>query len=184
MTPSTPSTPDDWGTEVLEENPDLALWPRVRRAIYAATVSRAETLLHLPECHRKNCHRHGSDDVDLVFSMFADSIAESVHTELLCKATTEPDYGPAPGQEMGVHDAKDFRRIVNAELALRSASEKLTRAVQEARQHGTSWVAISVALGVSVSKTKRKYGPPESAGQTKSFGPRPRISTRAPREEP
>ncbi|MCT7373276.1 hypothetical protein [Mycolicibacterium llatzerense] len=72
----------------------LDMWDRIRKAIYAATVNRHEVMLHLPECHRKNCHRHNGDDVDLVFGMFTDAIAESVHTELLCEATTNPDLGP------------------------------------------------------------------------------------------
>lgn len=72
---------------------DLAMWPRVRQAIYAATVSRREVMLHLPECHRKNCNSHGNDDVDLVFRMFVDQVAESVYAELLCESVSDPDIG-------------------------------------------------------------------------------------------
>lgn len=72
----------------------MLLWPRIRQAIYAATVCRTETMLHLPTCHRKGCPgspAHNSDDVDLVFRMFADRIAESVYNELLCEAVSNPE---------------------------------------------------------------------------------------------
>lgn len=71
-------------------NPDMDLWPRIRQAIYAATVSRADVLTNLPSCHRKNCQgSHG--DIDLVFRMFVDRVAASVESELRCKAVSEPD---------------------------------------------------------------------------------------------
>lgn len=73
-------------------NPDMDLWPRIKQAIDAAGVSRADVLVNLPTCHRKNCHAsHG--DIDLVFHMFAKAISDSIYTELLCKATSEPDDG-------------------------------------------------------------------------------------------
>ncbi len=72
----------------------LESWDRIRKAIYGAAVNRNETMLHLPTCHRRNCQNHHSDDVDLVFRMFTDVIADSVHTELLCEAVTTPDLGP------------------------------------------------------------------------------------------
>lgn len=68
----------------------MALWPRIRQAIYAAQVSRAAVFVNLPECHRKNC-RYDHGDIDLVFTMFADQIAECVRTELLCEAISKPD---------------------------------------------------------------------------------------------
>lgn len=75
------------------DNADMALWPRIQQAIDAATVSRADVLVNLPSCHRKNCQgSHG--DVDLVFRMFAKAISDSIHTELLCKAISEPDDDP------------------------------------------------------------------------------------------
>ncbi len=76
--------------------PDAAteMWHRVRAAVYAATVARSEVMLHLPTCHLKNCRRHGSDDVDLVFGMFADQIADSVRGEMSCETVTCPDFGP------------------------------------------------------------------------------------------
>lgn len=71
-------------------NPDMELWPRIQQAIDAANVSRADVLVNLPSCHRKNCQGdHG--DIDLVFRMFAKAIGNSIHTELLCKAISEPD---------------------------------------------------------------------------------------------
>lgn len=80
----------------IDEHPTgpLEMWDRIRKAIYAAGVNRHEAMLHLPTCHRKNCPGHHSDDVDLVFGMFTDAIAESVRTELLCEAVTNPDLGP------------------------------------------------------------------------------------------
>lgn len=73
-------------------SPDMDLWPRIKQAIDAAGVSRADVLVNLPTCHRKNCQaRHG--DIDLVFRMFAKAIGDSVYMELLCKATSEPDDG-------------------------------------------------------------------------------------------
>jgi hypothetical protein len=71
-------------------NADMDLWPRIQQAIAAATVSRGDVLVNLPTCHRKNCQgSHG--DIDLVFRMFAKAISDSIHTELLCKAVSEPD---------------------------------------------------------------------------------------------
>lgn len=71
-------------------NPDMDIWPRIKQAIDAAAVSRADVLVNLPTCHRKNCQGdHG--DIDLVFRMFAKAISDSIHTELLCKAISEPD---------------------------------------------------------------------------------------------
>lgn len=73
-------------------NPAMDVWPRVQQAIEAATVSRADVLVNLPSCHRKNCQQdHG--DIDLVFRMFAKQIAESIHKELLCRAISDPDLG-------------------------------------------------------------------------------------------
>lgn len=73
-------------------NPDMEVWPRIQQAINAAVVSRADVLVNLPSCHRKNCQQdHG--DIDLVFHMFAKAISDSIYTELLCKATSEPDDG-------------------------------------------------------------------------------------------
>jgi len=76
--------------------PDVAteMWHRIRAAIYAARVSRSEVMLHLPTCHLKKCRGHGSDDVDLVFGMFADQIADSVRGEMWCETVTCPDFGP------------------------------------------------------------------------------------------
>lgn len=79
---------------ITDRTDPLEMWDRIRKAIYGAGVSRHEVMLHLPTCHRKNCHRHNRDDVDLVFRMFTDVIAESVLTELLCEAVTTPDLGP------------------------------------------------------------------------------------------
>lgn len=71
---------------------DLALWPRIQKAIAATTVSRADVMVNLPACHRRNClQSHG--DIDLVFRMFADRIADTIYTELACAAVTEPE-GP------------------------------------------------------------------------------------------
>lgn len=71
---------------------DLDLWPRIEAAIYGTKVSRADAEWQWPRCHKRNCQGdHG--DIDFVFAMFTKAIAESVHTELLCKATTEPDLG-------------------------------------------------------------------------------------------
>lgn len=77
----------------MSQTDDMKLWPRVQQAIHAAGVNRGDVLVNLPSCHRKNCHQdHG--DIDLVFTMFADQIAESIRMELLCKAISEPDTYP------------------------------------------------------------------------------------------
>lgn len=71
---------------------DMALWPRVRQAIYATALSRADVQWRFPECHKKNCGAdHG--DVDFVVRMVLDGVADSVLKELLCRAVTEPDDG-------------------------------------------------------------------------------------------
>lgn len=76
----------------LRDNADLDLWPRIQQAINAAGVSRADVMVNLPSCHRKNCLQ-GHGDIDLVFRMFAKAISDSIYTELLCKAISEPDDG-------------------------------------------------------------------------------------------
>ncbi|ORB50757.1 hypothetical protein BST43_21545 [Mycobacteroides saopaulense] len=71
---------------------DMALWPRVRQAIYATALSRADVQWRFPECHKKNCSAdHG--DVDFVVRMVLDGVADSVLKELLCRAVTQPDDG-------------------------------------------------------------------------------------------
>lgn len=71
---------------------DLTLWPRIEAAIYATTVSRSAVEFAWPECNRAKCqHQHG--DPDDAFRMMISRVAESVHTELLCRATTDPDLG-------------------------------------------------------------------------------------------
>lgn len=71
---------------------DLALWPRIEQAVYATTVSRSAIDATWPECHRKNCqHQHASPDE--AFGIFAKQIADSIRTELLCRATSDPDHG-------------------------------------------------------------------------------------------
>lgn len=69
----------------------LDLWPRIEAAIYDTKVSRADAEWQWPRCHKRGCQCQ--NDIDFVFSMFAKAIADSVHTELLCKATSEPDHG-------------------------------------------------------------------------------------------
>lgn len=74
---------------------DMALWPRVRQAIYATALSRADVEWRFPECHKKNCGAdHG--DADFVVRMVLDGVADSVFKELLCRAVSEPDIGEAP----------------------------------------------------------------------------------------
>lgn len=71
---------------------DVALWPRIRQAIYATKVSRADAEWRFPECHKRNCGAdHG--DIDFVVRMVLDRVAETVRAELLCRAVTEPDEG-------------------------------------------------------------------------------------------
>jgi hypothetical protein len=69
------------------------LWHRIRTAIDTAGVSRADAETYLPKCHRRNCPGHQGDDIEQVFSMIADAIAESVRGELLCESATNPDLG-------------------------------------------------------------------------------------------
>ncbi|OHU47245.1 hypothetical protein BKG82_26690 [Mycobacteroides chelonae] len=74
----------------LSTSGDMALWPRIRQAIYATAVSRAAVEWRFPRCHKKNCgDDHG--DVDFVVQMVLDSAADAVLKELLCRAVSEPD---------------------------------------------------------------------------------------------
>lgn len=79
-------------TEIGPYNPRLVvdLFPRIKRAIEASTVSRADAEWQWPTCHKRNCHQdHG--DIDFVFRMFTERIVHSVYLELLCRATTDPE---------------------------------------------------------------------------------------------
>lgn len=72
---------------------DLALMPRIRQALNATTLRRsiAEELFGEP-CHRKNCSRdHGR--IEELFDHIIDRAIDSVYSELLCRATSEPDLG-------------------------------------------------------------------------------------------
>ncbi len=71
---------------------DMALWPRIRQAVYATAVSRAAAEWRFPRCHKRNCgDDHG--DIDFVVQMVLDGVADSVLKELLCRAVSEPDEG-------------------------------------------------------------------------------------------
>lgn len=72
---------------------DMDLWPRIEQAINAAGVSRANAEWCLPQCRRKDCKIVDPGQLDRLYSMFVDSVRDTVHAELLCKATSEPDYG-------------------------------------------------------------------------------------------
>jgi len=73
---------------------EKAIWTRVEAAIYATKVNRAAVELNWPECHKPRCSkRHPSPDE--AFRIFAEKVAETVYTELLCKAITEPDEAAA-----------------------------------------------------------------------------------------
>lgn len=76
---------------------DLDLWPRIRQAIDGAGVSRSAVESVWPECHRKNCRNHHSDNPDAAFAMMARQISDAIYVELLCKATSEPDVGDQGG---------------------------------------------------------------------------------------
>lgn len=82
----------------VEHTPDPAMefWPRVEQAINAAGVSRFDMEWIGPTCHKKNCkdcHIGPSGDIDQVMYHMKRAILESVHTEMLCRAISEPDYG-------------------------------------------------------------------------------------------
>lgn len=72
---------------------DLALWPRIEQAINATVLRRslAESMFG-EQCHRKQCgQRHGS--AKEVFDYTIQQVRETVYTELLCQATSDPDLG-------------------------------------------------------------------------------------------
>jgi hypothetical protein len=71
----------------------MDLWPRIKAAIYAASVSRSAVEFMWPECHKPRCNSHHHDSPDEAFGLMTDRIADSVYVELLCKAVTEPDLG-------------------------------------------------------------------------------------------
>lgn len=68
---------------------DLDMWPRIRQAIYATTISREAVEFEWPDCHRKNCgHRHGNPNE--AFRHIIDKVAETVYVELLCRNISDP----------------------------------------------------------------------------------------------
>ena len=74
---------------------DMDLWPRIEQAIKAAGISRSNAEWCLPQCRAKNCKVVDPGQLDLLYGMFVDSVRDTVHKELLCKAISEPDYGEA-----------------------------------------------------------------------------------------
>jgi hypothetical protein len=81
-------------SEQAENNAnDMDLWPRIEKAIYAAGISRHDAEWCLPIRRRKNCQMVDPGHLDDLYRMFIDSVRDTVYTELLCKATSDPDFG-------------------------------------------------------------------------------------------
>lgn len=73
---------------------DLAVWPRVKAAIYATTLNRAAGNHVWPECHRtacRSCAVSPHRTPDTFYGLVLDQVAESVYGELLARLVTEPD---------------------------------------------------------------------------------------------
>lgn len=71
-------------------DPAYEYWPRVQQAIQATVVSRADAEWQWPRCHKRGCQQdHG--DIAFVLNMFAKAVEETVRTEMLCAAISEPD---------------------------------------------------------------------------------------------
>lgn len=69
----------------------MDLWPRIEKAIDATVLSRASVEWQFPECHRKSCPHGNHGDPWFVLRLFVAAVKESVRTELLCEAVTNPD---------------------------------------------------------------------------------------------
>lgn len=82
-------------TDTPHDSPpgDLELWPRIKQAIESSGISRANAEYCLPRCQKKNCGQYDPGQLDWLYRMFIDSVIDSVYTELLCKAVSEPDLG-------------------------------------------------------------------------------------------
>lgn len=71
----------------------MDLWPRIEQAINAAGINRFNAEWCLPRCHRKGGKMVDPGQLDRLYGMFVASVRDSVHAELLCRATSEPDVG-------------------------------------------------------------------------------------------
>lgn len=77
--------------EEAATDPAFEYWPRVQRAIQATVVSRADAEWQWPTCHKRRCQCQ--NDIGFVFRMFIKAVEDTVLTEMLCGAISDPDLG-------------------------------------------------------------------------------------------